>query len=279
MHINAGLFTLALAGFNSLAAAQPHKPHLHARHHLKGRNVVTEFITKTVDQNGNLYSTSVPTPTLASASALAPVPDTTSTSVVTATLASASSGSYAFSEESYSSSFSSYSSSSHYSRTYSSSQSEATSVAAPDNSDALAGIDKEFPDGELDCSTFPSDYGAISLPWVTKDGWSSIQINGGNGDSIGKCTEGALCSYACPPGYSKAQWPALQPASGESHGGLECKGGKLYRTRDDFTKLCEVGAGTAKVINKLGDYVAICRTDYPGKNFCFTVYGLLLTYI
>lgn len=128
------------------------------------------------------------------------------------------------------------------------------------------GLDRDFPNGEIDCSHFPAEYGALALPWVTKDGWSGIQKDGGNDDGRGVCTDDALCSYACPAGYSKAQWPADQPASGESHGGLKCRGGKLYRTRDGYTKLCQPGQGTAQVRNKLDKFVAICRTDYPGQS-------------
>lgn len=127
---------------------------------------------------------------------------------------------------------------------------------------------KDFPDGKLDCNAFPSEYGAIPLTWVTLEGWSGIQVNGGNGDAVGKCVEGALCSYACPAGYSKSQWPEDQPASGESHGGLLCKGGKLHLTRPDYHQLCQAGQTGVKVKNQLKQMVSICRTDYPGKWLC-----------
>lgn len=39
-----------------------------------------------------------------------------------------------------------------------------------------AGIDRDFPDGELDCSHFPGDYGALSTGWIYKDGWSGLQF-------------------------------------------------------------------------------------------------------
>lgn len=39
-----------------------------------------------------------------------------------------------------------------------------------------AGLDREFPDGKLDCTVFPSEYGAVKVPWITKDGWSGIQL-------------------------------------------------------------------------------------------------------
>lgn len=130
---------------------------------------------------------------------------------------------------------------------------------------AGSGVDQEFPDGELSCSDFPSSYGAVPLNWVTKDGWASIVDGQVNKDNVGVCEDGDLCSYACPPGYSKAQWPDVQPASGASTGGLLCKNGKLFRTRKDYTKLCEPGVGNTSVVSKLDQFVAICRTDYPGS--------------
>lgn len=132
------------------------------------------------------------------------------------------------------------------------------------------GLDAEFPDGEIDCDHFPEEYGAVPVTWVKKTtskiGWSGLQYEGGNQS---ECIDKTLCSYACPPGYSKAQWPSQQPASGESHGGLLCKGGKLYRTNDKFKTLCVKGHGGVFVRNKLSKGVAICRTDYPGtENMC-----------
>jgi len=246
MQLNAELFTLALAGFTALTAAQPHKHHLNVRHPINARDIVTEFVTKTVYQYGNDY----PEPTKPAESPKEygseviqhdAVDKPKVFSFVTVTTKSSAS---------------------------------ATPTKIPDNlaensgskKSTGSGVDRDFPDGEIDCDHFPSEYGAQPLKWVTKEGWSGIQVDGGNGDHIGKCTEGALCSYACPAGYSKAQWPENQPASGESYGGLQCKGGKLYRTRDDYQKLCQAGKGTASVVNKLDKFVAFCRTDYPGKS-------------
>lgn len=136
------------------------------------------------------------------------------------------------------------------------------------------GLDSEFPDGELDCSEFPSDYGAISIDYLKMGGWIGIQkvsiannfvqdiVTGISGDG---CVDGAMCSYACPPGYQKAQWPAMQGATGQSVGGLECSGGKLRLTNPDLSKsLCIRGTGGVKAQNKAGEVVSICRTDYPG---------------
>ncbi|PGH36693.1 hypothetical protein GX50_00353 [[Emmonsia] crescens] len=137
-----------------------------------------------------------------------------------------------------------------------------------------SGIDSDFPDGKLSCSEFPSDYGAISLSWLGLGGWSGIQYitvkdsavsdirTGIEGDG---CEDGAMCSYACPPGYQKSQWPATQGATGQSVGGLECSGGKLRLTNPSLSKkLCMKGAGGVEVKNTMNKVVAVCRTDYPG---------------
>ncbi|KAI9882518.1 MAG: hypothetical protein M1823_005737 [Watsoniomyces obsoletus] len=137
------------------------------------------------------------------------------------------------------------------------------------------GVDEEFPDGKLDCSTFPSDYGAIEIPWTKLGGWTGLQQVEYNDDGSaikdihtgisGPCKEGMMCSYACPPGYEKAQWPSVQGAKGQSVGGIECKDGKLRLPQGSTSKkLCRKGYGGVKVHNKIGKPIAVCRTDYPG---------------
>ena len=76
-----------------------------------------------------------------------------------------------------------------------------------------------------------------------------------------------MCSYACPPGYQKSQWPAEQGSTGQSVGGLFCnENNKLVKTNPDLSKtLCIKGTGAVKVVNKLSTNAAFCRTDYPGK--------------
>lgn len=255
MHINAGLFTLALAGFTALAAANPHKHHINAHPHVP-RALITEYVTKTVDQYGNEYPPPSPT--------ARPVPPAKSPKEHGVEGAQA--------PEDVEAEVKVTPTSDKVFAFVTSTKAARAASAVPDNLDdgeaerkGTSGVDRDFPDGEIDCSHFPSEYGAVPLPWVTKDGWSGIQLDGGNSDHVGVCTDGALCSYACPIGYSKAQWPEDQPSSGESHGGLQCKNGKLYRTRKDFSKLCQAGKGTASVVNKLDKFVAICRTDYPGS--------------
>ena len=148
-----------------------------------------------------------------------------------------------------------------------------TSTDAPDSQS----VDRDFPDGQIDCSQFPSEYGPINVEWAGLGGWSGIQyitikgsvvthidtaVPGGQG-----CQPGAMCSYACPPGYQKSQWPPQQGATGQSVGGLSCKSnGKLALTNPGLSKkLCIKGTGAVIVQNKLSNNAAICRTDYPGR--------------
>lgn len=146
-----------------------------------------------------------------------------------------------------------------------------------------SGVDRKFPDGEIDCSVFPSEYGAIPINWEGVGGWSGIQyMNIGDNGAINietavkdqnhpfcaeKDGKTAMCSYACPPGYQKSQWPSTQGAKGESIGGLMCgSDGKLHLTNPGLSDtLCIKGTENVKVKNNLSKNAAICRTDYPGK--------------
>lgn len=153
------------------------------------------------------------------------------------------------------------------------------SSSASSSSSGATGLTAAFPDGEVDCSDFPSDYGAIPVSWLGLGGWVGVQKPGAGSSLLagltniltvtagGSCTEGAYCSYACPPGYQKSQWPTTQGSTGQSVGGLLCKNGKLQLTNPDLsTSLCIKGAEqvTIQVQNKLSQNVAVCRTDYPG---------------
>ncbi|GAB7366711.1 hypothetical protein MBLNU230_g0669t1 [Neophaeotheca triangularis] len=159
--------------------------------------------------------------------------------------------------------------------------------------DDASGLDREFPDGEINCSTFPSEYGALAVPWAGLGGWTGIQSPGTrhkrdllsnaveklsgyanirtatSGTCSGEdcCTEGSYCSYACPAGYQKTQWPTTQGATGQSVGGVQCKNGKLTLTNPSLSKsLCMRGTDQVKVVveNRLSGNSAVCRTDYPG---------------
>jgi hypothetical protein len=154
-------------------------------------------------------------------------------------------------------------------------QSQASSSVSSSTSGGQ-GLDTEFPDGEIDCAIFPSNYGPINVEWAKLGGWSGIQYVTIQGNDITHidtavpgadgCKPGAMCSYACPPGYQKSQWPSAQGSTGQSVGGLSCNSnGKLALTNPDLSKtLCIHGTGAVTVQNKLSYNAAICRTDYPG---------------
>ncbi|OQE40142.1 hypothetical protein PENCOP_c006G03290 [Penicillium coprophilum] len=154
-----------------------------------------------------------------------------------------------------------------------------TKAAAPTHSSSSSssgakGLTADFPDGEIDCGDFPSDYGAVALDYLGLGGYSGIQYVTLFDDAISdivtavtgdECHHGAMCSYACPPGYQKSQWPTVQGSTGQSVGGLECKlNNKLYLTNKKHKQLCIPGVGGVHVKNKMSHDVAVCRTDYPG---------------
>ncbi|KAH7136621.1 hypothetical protein EDB81DRAFT_87233 [Dactylonectria macrodidyma] len=140
-----------------------------------------------------------------------------------------------------------------------------------------SGVSSKFPSGTIKCSQFPSSYGAVALDWMELDGWSGIQYvpNYSPGDTSisdidtavagDSCTKNAMCSYACPVGYQKTQWPDAQGSTKQSIGGLYCNSdGYLELTRDASEYLCEEGAGGVTIKNELSVGVATCRTEYPG---------------
>ncbi|KAK4998873.1 Sperm-associated antigen 4 protein [Elasticomyces elasticus] len=158
--------------------------------------------------------------------------------------------------------------------------SAAPTISSGSYSHGNHGVDTHFDDGNVDCSTFPSDYGAVAVDWIGLGGWTGIQQPGSNNggyDNImtvtkqtcsnGKCcTEGSFCSYACPAGYQKAQWPTTQGATGQSVGGILCQNGKLRLTNPAQKSLCMPGTDkvSVSVKNTMSKNAAVCRTDYPG---------------
>ncbi|KAL7954298.1 SUN domain-containing protein [Trichoderma compactum] len=149
--------------------------------------------------------------------------------------------------------------------------------AQPSPPSGGSGLNADFPSGKIPCSHFPSDYGAVPLEWLGTGGWSGLQfVPGYTSDAVSisdiitgvsgqSCKSGGMCSYACPPGYQKTQWPAAQGSTLQSIGGLYCNSdGFLELTRPDHPKLCEAGAGGVTIQNDLDDSVCTCRTDYPG---------------
>ncbi|KAH8885155.1 SUN-domain-containing protein, partial [Thozetella sp. PMI_491] len=159
--------------------------------------------------------------------------------------------------------------------------SSSSAAAAPSSSSVSTsgtGLNADFPSGKIPCSHFPSDYGALGVSWLNTGDWTSIQSTGSwiPGVKINNivagiagegCIQGSFCSYACPPGYQKTQWPETsQGATGQSIGGLWCNSdGMLELTRPSYTKLCEPGVGGVTIQNKLSGSAAVCRTDYPAS--------------
>lgn len=144
-------------------------------------------------------------------------------------------------------------------------------------------INKEFPNGEFSCESFPLGYGATPIDHAGLGGWIGIQDPGFAGaagfDDImtvphGTCSDGtcchpgAFCSYSCPPGYLKSSWPEKQGIKKQSVGGLYCNmDNKLELASGAIAKtLCIKGTDkvTIQVQNKLSVSESICRTDYPG---------------
>jgi hypothetical protein len=288
------LFTIksaaAVLATASLVAAQPHRAHRHAHMHKRaaddGGAVVLAFemdgqLVSEADvckgiQNGSLEWAPGTEGTPDCAKFLAPPQVTTTSTTSTPTPTSAAAASSAPPAHKF------------IEQTSSAAPAIASPAAVVGNLiSGLTGLDAKiasnpnvgvpFQDGTVDCSHFPSDYGAIPIDWMNVGGWSGIQyvnwagtqtsyistaVPGGLGCAANPETSNTYCSYACPPGYQKSQWPVQ--TGGTSIGGLECKGGKLYRTNQDYSTLCIKGQDNVHVQNKLGQNAAICRTDYPG---------------
>ncbi|TLD29033.1 hypothetical protein PspLS_03814 [Pyricularia sp. CBS 133598] len=165
--------------------------------------------------------------------------------------------------------------------TSSSSEAPKPTAAAPSGSsdNNPKGIDAPFPSGKIPCSSLPTDYGARPLNWLGIGGWASIMqpdekkwtpgtlIATLHQTVSGGCTPNCFCSYACPNGYQKTQWPETsQGATGQSIGGLWCNAdGMLELTRPEVKTLCTAGAGGVSVQNKLPGKAVVCQTDYPGN--------------
>lgn len=155
-----------------------------------------------------------------------------------------------------------------------------TPTPTPTETPVATGIDVPFPTGDdaPPCSVFPSAYGAVPVDWLGTEGWTSLQqpsngyVPGVKIDTIvaptsGGCTNNTFCSYACPAGYQKSQWPEdSQGATGQSVGGLWCDAtGKLRLTRPSHKTICQKGAGGVFIKNNLSGKAAVCRTDYPAS--------------
>ncbi|KAB8234083.1 SUN family protein UTH1 [Aspergillus alliaceus] len=276
MKFNSVALTLATAG--SLVAAQHNHPHRHhhrrtvdtqlvttngdtvIQYELNGQQVTADYVCQGIREKKLRYAEGQPA---VDACESYSAPASSSTAAAAPTEAPAE-----FVETSSATPVSSSSVSS------SATSSAASSTPTKSSGSGAKGLDVDFPDGEIDCGDFPSDYGAVPLDYLGLGGYSGIQyvtladkvvsdiVTAVTGD---KCHSGAMCSYACPAGYQKSQWPLTQGSTGQSVGGLECKNGKLYLTNTELSKkLCIPGVGGVHAQNKLGEQIAICRTDYPG---------------
>ncbi|GMM50853.1 putative glucosidase [Starmerella bacillaris] len=253
-------------------------------HHLENRGMVTQFVYQTilVDQNGEpvtqeataVVGDSTTYANVATTAAETPVAEETSvagTTTTAAAVAPTTTSVAVISIETSSSTTVAPTTTTAVATTSSSTQAAVSSAAPVNKANSDSGslsygtTPSSFEDGTIDCSTFPSGNGVISLDWLGMGGWSGIQFDDNGATSTGSsCEEGAYCSYSCQPGMSKTQWPSDQPASGVSIGGLYCKGGKLYRTNTNSDTLCEWGANSAVLKSELSSGVSLCRTDYPG---------------
>ncbi|KAI0433639.1 beta-glucosidase-domain-containing protein [Xylaria sp. FL1042] len=288
--MKATVLNLAIAAsLSSVAVAQPHRHGHHAHHQkranspLEQRDVVTTYVPATVTQymlgdqkvspedaqagldKGLYVVVGQTTPTFTPP----PAPAVTST---------ASKEDAVFIEKVTTSSSSSTPTPSTTSTPITTSTPEPKpTTSTPSVSTGAKGIDADFPSGEIDCTTFPSDYGALALDYLGMGGWSGLQFTPNfnlkdlavsfieTGVSSPSGQKG-FYSYACPAGYVKSQWPAAQGSTGQSVGGLYCNDqGKLELTRGDVTKkLCQQGIPGITIENTMGSGTSVCRTDYPG---------------
>jgi len=159
-----------------------------------------------------------------------------------------------------------------------SSSSALAAVPTYDSSNGSGDVDLKYPEDGIPCSEFPSKYGAVHNDYLGLGGFIGIQrvptYEMGISKSISdietgifgeECTTNSFCSYQCPPGYQKSQFPKIQGTTGQSIGGLFCNAeGKLVLSDPKKQYLCVKGEGGVSVKNELGDKACICRTDYPG---------------
>jgi len=288
------LSQLAILGTFTLVYAQKHR---HAHRHadkragspVEARDVVTTVVqseaTVFVDKSGKTLDSAIVIPGLADGEFIM-IPDSTTSSTSSTSTSSSSSSTEAaqfFQVQTTSSSAPASTSEAPASSApppAATSSSVAASSSSSSSGSSGGGLNSNFPSGTIPCSSFPSAYGAIAADWLGLSSWIGIQYvpNYTSGDasisdistgvvgSNAECTANSFCSYACPPGYQKSQWPASQGSTGQSIGGLYCdSNGMLELSRPSVPQLCITGTGQVQVQNTLGSQVSICRTDYPGS--------------
>jgi len=293
--MKASILALTAATTASVAVAQPHK-HQHAHLHelnkrtqtetawisgptsyafmLDGKAISVDEVCNGVANNRLKWADAAPAGLCSTSAAASSVSAVASSSSAAASTPAAASSAAAFYQKHSSWKASSAAATSYAAASTSAASAAASSWGAWNSSSSGQGVDSAFPDGELDCSEFPSSYGAVALDYLGMGGWSGLQavtfgssaitsiVTGVSGET---CTEGMMCSYACPPGYQKSQWPSLQGSTGQSVGGIQCTGGKLRLTNSALSSnLCIPGEGGVAAKNSASGVVAICRTDYPG---------------
>jgi SUN family beta-glucosidase len=278
--------SIALLGIASLALAQHHNhAHYHARRGspVEGRSVVTvtsvDPTTVTVyELNGEFLDWAVVEAGLKSGiyvlmgNAISTViPATTSTSAPTPS----SSGAIFFQDGSSTETTSTYVAST----TTAATEAATTTKASSGSDSSSSGNWPDFVSGKVKCSEFPSAYGPVAADWLGLGGYTGIQsVNSdfelavsaaityiSTGIAGTGCVANSFCSYGCPAGYQKSQWPSAQGSTGQSIGGLYCgTDGYLHLSRPEYPQLCTPGVGNVFVKNTLSSNVPICRTDYPG---------------
>lgn len=289
------LSQFAILGTITVVSAQRHRhAHRHADKHLgspieiRAPNLVTTWVpgpTETIYMlNGKELSADAVSKGLAAGYYIL-VPDSTTSTSSSSTSTSSSKAAAEFFQEATTSSTSATPTSTYVPPSSTAappaaSSSQAASSSSSSGSSGGTGLGSSFPSGQIPCSTFPSSYGPVAADWLKLSGWAGIQYVPGYspGDasisyistavvsSDAGCTSNSFCSYGCPPGYQKSQWPAAQGSTGQSIGGLYCNSnGMLELSRPSVPQLCIAGTGQVKIQNNLGTIVSICRTDYPGS--------------
>lgn len=293
---------LALLGAATLAVAQPQHAHNHAHKHkrgtvtttapgpivtvyeLNGLDVSWEDVEKGIaDGKYILVGEEVASATTTSILSTSSVPSTsTAASTSVAPIVAIEKPVTTSSSSSSSSSSTSVKVTPTSSTTPVAVKTTSTSAAAAATTSASSGTSSgdtssEFPSGTIKCSQFPSAYGPVAADWLGLGGWTGIQSTPDysildtaisyieTAISGSSCTTNSFCSYACPAGTQKSQWPSAQGSTGQSIGGLYCNSkGYLELSNTDEKSLCISGTGGVQVKSTLSQNALICRTDYPG---------------
>jgi len=278
---------IALLSAATLTAAQPHN-HLHRHKNrqgspVQGRDVVTTIVAGPVTTEYVLYGTAIPYDVVEAGIAngiYVLIGETISTVIPAPSSASPTPSSSEAAEflQAASTSTTPTPTPTPAPATTQAAPVPALAAPAPVSSSSSGNVNSNFPSGTIACSDFPSAYGPVPADWLGLGGWTGVQNVPGftfgvdaaisyieTALSGSTCTPGSFCSYACPPGYQKSQWPTAQGSTGQSIGGLYCNpDGFLELSRTSASQLCTAGVGNVQVTSSLSANACICRTDYPG---------------